>query len=112
MLLVAKILPYAQIILSVILVSAILLQQSAAGLSGVVEVISQRRAVQIRNANPGHQTTDRQHAQREQNPGLQLRNFEAVGERVDDGAKHELKAKPSHQTADRQHAQREQNPGL
>ena len=32
--LVAKILPYAQIILSVILVSAILLQQSAAGMGG------------------------------------------------------------------------------
>lgn len=34
--LVAKILPYAQIILSVILVSAILLQQSAAGLGGAL----------------------------------------------------------------------------
>jgi protein translocase SecG subunit len=34
MILVAKILPYAQIILSVILVSAILLQQSAAGMGG------------------------------------------------------------------------------
>ena len=36
MLLVAKILPYAQIILSVILVSAILLQQSAAGMGGAL----------------------------------------------------------------------------
>ena len=34
--LLAKILPYAQIILSVILVSAILLQQSAAGLGGAL----------------------------------------------------------------------------
>ena len=34
--LVAKILPYAQIILSVILVAAILLQQSAAGLGGAL----------------------------------------------------------------------------
>jgi len=34
--LVAKILPYVQIILSVILVSAILLQQSAAGLGGAL----------------------------------------------------------------------------
>jgi protein translocase SecG subunit len=34
--LVAKILPYAQIILSVILVVAILLQQSAAGLGGAL----------------------------------------------------------------------------
>ncbi len=34
--LVAKILPYAQIILSIILVSAILLQQSAAGLGGAL----------------------------------------------------------------------------
>jgi protein translocase SecG subunit len=34
--LVIKILPYAQIILSVILVSAILLQQSAAGLGGAL----------------------------------------------------------------------------
>ena len=34
--LIAKILPYAQIILSVILVSAILLQQSAAGLGGAL----------------------------------------------------------------------------
>lgn len=34
--LVAKILPYAQIILSVILVSAVLLQQSAAGLGGAL----------------------------------------------------------------------------
>jgi len=34
--LVVKILPYAQIILSVILVSAILLQQSAAGLGGAL----------------------------------------------------------------------------
>ena len=34
--LVAKILPYAQIILSVILVSAILLQQSAAGVGGAL----------------------------------------------------------------------------
>ncbi|MEK7471066.1 MAG: preprotein translocase subunit SecG [Patescibacteria group bacterium] len=34
--LVAKILPYAQIILSVILVTAILLQQSAAGLGGAL----------------------------------------------------------------------------
>jgi protein translocase SecG subunit len=34
--LVAKILPYAQIILSVILVSAILLQQSAAGMGGAL----------------------------------------------------------------------------
>ena len=36
MILVAKILPYAQIILSVILVAAILLQQSAAGLGGAL----------------------------------------------------------------------------
>jgi protein translocase SecG subunit len=36
MLLVAKILPYAQIILSVILVTAVLLQQSAAGLGGAL----------------------------------------------------------------------------
>ena len=36
MILVAKILPYAQIILSVILVSAILLQQSAAGMGGAL----------------------------------------------------------------------------
>ena len=36
MTLVAKILPYAQIILSVILVTAILLQQSAAGLGGAL----------------------------------------------------------------------------
>ena len=36
MILIAKILPYAQIILSVILVSAILLQQSAAGLGGAL----------------------------------------------------------------------------
>lgn len=36
MTLVAKILPYLQIILSVILVSAILLQQSAAGLGGAL----------------------------------------------------------------------------
>jgi len=34
--LIAKILPYGQIILSVILVSAILLQQSAAGLGGAL----------------------------------------------------------------------------
>jgi len=34
--LVAKILPYAQIILSVVLVAAILLQQSAAGLGGAL----------------------------------------------------------------------------
>ena len=34
--LVAKILPYAQIILSIILVTAILLQQSAAGLGGAL----------------------------------------------------------------------------
>lgn len=34
--LIARILPYAQIILSVILVSAILLQQSAAGLGGAL----------------------------------------------------------------------------
>lgn len=34
--LVAKILPYAQIILSVILVTAILLQQSAAGVGGAL----------------------------------------------------------------------------
>ena len=34
MILLAKILPYAQIILSVILVTAILLQQSAAGMGG------------------------------------------------------------------------------
>ncbi|MBI3888920.1 preprotein translocase subunit SecG [Candidatus Nomurabacteria bacterium] len=34
--LVTKILPYAQIILSVILVSAILLQQSAAGIGGAL----------------------------------------------------------------------------
>jgi len=34
--LVAKILPYAQIILSVILVAAVLLQQSAAGLGGAL----------------------------------------------------------------------------
>lgn len=34
--LVAKILPYAQIILSVILVTAILLQQSAAGIGGAL----------------------------------------------------------------------------
>lgn len=34
--LIAKILPYAQIILSVILVTAILLQQSAAGLGGAL----------------------------------------------------------------------------
>jgi protein translocase SecG subunit len=34
--LVAKILPYVQIILSVVLVSAILLQQSAAGLGGAL----------------------------------------------------------------------------
>lgn len=34
--LVTKILPYAQIILSVILVSAILLQQSAAGMGGAL----------------------------------------------------------------------------
>ena len=36
MILVTKILPYAQIILSVILVAAVLLQQSAAGLGGVL----------------------------------------------------------------------------
>lgn len=36
MTLVAKILPYAQIILSVILVTAILLQQSAAGIGGAL----------------------------------------------------------------------------
>ncbi len=36
MILVAKILPYAQIILSVILVSAILLQQSSAGVGGAL----------------------------------------------------------------------------
>ena len=36
MTLVAKILPYVQIILSVILVAAILLQQSAAGLGGAL----------------------------------------------------------------------------
>jgi protein translocase SecG subunit len=36
MILIAKILPYAQIILSVILVAAILLQQSAAGLGGAL----------------------------------------------------------------------------
>ena len=36
MYLVARILPYAQIILSVILVTAILLQQSAAGLGGAL----------------------------------------------------------------------------
>ena len=36
MILVAKILPYAQIILSVILTSAILLQQSAAGMGGAL----------------------------------------------------------------------------
>ncbi|KKS03920.1 MAG: Preprotein translocase, SecG subunit [Candidatus Nomurabacteria bacterium GW2011_GWC2_41_8] len=36
MILVAKILPYAQIILSVVLVAAILLQQSAAGLGGAL----------------------------------------------------------------------------
>ncbi len=36
MILVAKILPYAQIILSVILVAAVLLQQSAAGLGGAL----------------------------------------------------------------------------
>jgi protein translocase SecG subunit len=36
MILLAKILPYAQIILSVILVSAILLQQSAAGMGGAL----------------------------------------------------------------------------
>lgn len=36
MYLVAKILPYAQIILSVILVTAILLQQSSAGLGGAL----------------------------------------------------------------------------
>ena len=36
MILVAKILPYAQIILSVILVSAVLLQQSAAGMGGAL----------------------------------------------------------------------------
>ena len=36
MLLVAKILPYAQIILSIILVTAVLLQQSAAGLGGAL----------------------------------------------------------------------------
>ena len=36
MILVAKILPYAQIILSVILVTAILLQQSAAGVGGAL----------------------------------------------------------------------------
>jgi protein translocase SecG subunit len=36
MILLAKVLPYAQIILSVILVSAILLQQSAAGLGGAL----------------------------------------------------------------------------
>lgn len=34
--LVAKILPYAQIILSVILVTAVLLQQSAAGMGGAL----------------------------------------------------------------------------
>lgn len=34
--LVAKILPYAQIILSVILITAIILQQSAAGLGGAL----------------------------------------------------------------------------
>ena len=34
--LVAKILPYAQIILSVVLVSAVLLQQSGAGLGGAL----------------------------------------------------------------------------
>ena len=34
--LVTKILPYAQIILSVILISAVLLQQSAAGLGGAL----------------------------------------------------------------------------
>ncbi|MCC7160144.1 preprotein translocase subunit SecG [Candidatus Nomurabacteria bacterium] len=34
--LVAKVLPYAQIILSVILVTAILLQQSAAGMGGAL----------------------------------------------------------------------------
>ena len=36
MILVAKILPYAQIILSVILVTAILLQQSSAGVGGAL----------------------------------------------------------------------------
>ena len=36
MILVAKILPYAQIILSVVLVIAVLLQQSAAGLGGAL----------------------------------------------------------------------------
>lgn len=36
MILVAKILPYVQIILSVILIAAILLQQSAAGLGGAL----------------------------------------------------------------------------
>lgn len=34
--LVAKILPYAQIILSVVLITAVLLQQSAAGLGGAL----------------------------------------------------------------------------
>ena len=36
MILVAKILPYVQIILSVILVTAVLLQQSAAGMGGAL----------------------------------------------------------------------------
>ncbi|MEK7190485.1 MAG: preprotein translocase subunit SecG [Patescibacteria group bacterium] len=36
MILIVKILPYAQIVLSVILVTAVLLQQSAAGLGGAL----------------------------------------------------------------------------
>jgi len=35
-----------------------------------------------------HQPTDRQNEQREQNPGFELRDFEAVRESVEDVAKH------------------------
>ena len=49
----------------------------------VLEKVRQHRAVQARDADNRRQPADRQHHQREQNPGLQFRNLEAVAEGVE-----------------------------
>jgi hypothetical protein len=57
-------------------------EQPAVALFIFLEKIGQGRSVQARNHNVGHQPAHPQQHQRKQNPGLQLRYFEAVGKRV------------------------------
>jgi hypothetical protein len=60
------------------------------------EEIRQGIAVKAGNADDCLQPADAQQQQREQNPGLELRNFEAIIKGVEDGLKH---GKPGKQTA-------------